>query len=202
MCKALTTDQKVPRSSRGGCSVYQGLRAMALRYAKKSMLTAPAFYGSQFSVGSPLASFHPARPYAQPGKFKIKTGFLAIQKQYESSPRTPLRRAVRGLGAHSPHQTGQVFLPEFDANAPGTFSGLEREVVNRTAFFEQSFESKIKGDLIPESAAEGIHTHPRAAAILWRTPRRFSARGNANVVSQTNPSPSRWAATSAMREPT
>jgi len=42
-----------------------------------------------------------------------------------------------------------------NANAPGTFSGAEWKVVNRSSFFKQSFELKIKGDLIPGSRCRG-----------------------------------------------
>jgi hypothetical protein len=59
------------------------------------------------------------------------------------------------LGAQSLHQTGQVLLPEADVNAPETISGLEMGI-NGSTFFKQSFELKIKGDLIPEAAAEEI----------------------------------------------
>ena len=55
--------------------------------------------------------------------------------------------------AQSPHQTGQGFLPEADVNAPGTFSVIR---TNGARFFKQSFELKIKGDLIPEAADEEI----------------------------------------------
>jgi len=70
------------------------------------------------------------------------------------------------LGAQSPHQTGRVFLPDADENAPGTFSGAEMQI-NGAAFFKQSFESKIKGDLIWEAAAEENGSSAIAYSAIW-----------------------------------
>jgi len=85
------------------------------------------------------------------------------------------------LGAQSPHQTGQVILPEANVNAPGTFHGSERDSINRSAFFKQSFEFKIKGDLIPEATAEELigelqTLFARHIAGLPSARRQFSSR--------------------------
>ena len=69
-------------------------------------------------------------------------------------PERPCGERCGGLGAQSPHQTGQVFPPEAETNSPGTFSGAEMQI-NGAAFFKQSFELKIKGDLIPGSRCRG-----------------------------------------------
>ena len=81
-------------------------------------------------------------------------------------PERPCGEQCGGLGAQSPHQTGRVFLPDADENAPGTFSGAEMQI-NGAAFFKQSFESKIKGDLIWEAAAEENGSSAIAYSAIW-----------------------------------
>ena len=61
-------------------------------------------------------------------------------RKRKSPPERPCGQQCGGLGAQSPHQTGRVFLPDADENAPGTFCGSEKDEDRRCFVPEQSFD--------------------------------------------------------------
>ena len=77
--------------------------------------------GAPASYPGAMSAIYPVKKESSPKK-RIPVR-QAERTNLKVPPERPCGEQCGGLGAQGPHQTGQVFLPEADVDAPGTFLG-------------------------------------------------------------------------------